>query len=145
MNAALDAQALSLVKQTAPVLKAQTAAINQQVYANLAAEHPSAHELLRQANFPPLAAIVASYVASLDNLEPFLRYAPKIARVHQRIDLQEVHFDMLGKALQSALHSVLGASVEEDALLAWGAAYQHLAAILIRLQRELPPLPTTSE
>lgn len=145
MNAALDAQTLSLVKQTAPALKAQAAAINQQVYANLAAEHPAAHDLLRQANFPPLAAIVASYAASLDNLEPFLRHAPKIARVHQRIDLQDVHFDMLGKALQDALHSVLGTSVAEDTLLAWGAAYHHLAAILIRLQRELPPLPTTSE
>ena len=142
MSLALDTQAASLIRQSAPLLKAHGPAINQRLYALLAAHHPAAHALLQRADFPPLAAVVASYAASVDDLEPFLRHAPKIARVHQRIGLQEAHFDMLGSALQDAIGDVLGPLVPAEALSAWGAAYQQLAVILIRLQRELPPLPT---
>ena len=143
MSTALDAQAASLVKYSAPLLKTHSAAINQRLYAILAERYPSAYELLQRADFPPLAVVVVSYATSVDNLEPFLHYAPKIARVHQRIGLQEVHFDMLGSALLEALHAVLGERVTPATLPAWGALYRQLAAILIRLQRELPPLPST--
>lgn len=143
MSLALDAQAASLVKHSVPLLKAHGAAINQRLYATLAERHPAAHALLQRADFPPLAAVVASYAANADDLGPFLQHAPRIARVHQRIGLQEAHFDMLGSALQDALHAILGDRVPAATLCAWNALYRQLAVTLIHLQRELPPLPST--
>ncbi|MBD9415738.1 hypothetical protein IB234_14345 [Pseudomonas sp. PDM16] len=147
MSTALDAPAAGLIKQSAPLLRQHGAAINRRLYDTLAQHYPSAYALLERTDFPPLASVVASYAASVDNLEPFLRHAPKIARVHQHIGLQEAHFDMLGSALQDALKTVLADLAPPAALAAWAEAYRQLAVILIRLQRELPalPAPTPSE
>lgn len=144
----IDEASIQLIRQTASTIKARNRVINQQVYANLASHYPAAHALLLQAGSPPLAGIVANYAASIDNLAPFLQYAPKIARVHQRIDLQEAHFEMLGNALFDAFQQALGDALSVAALQAWRRAYDDLAAILIRLQRELPsaqPAPLMSE
>lgn len=98
-----------------------------------------------RAGLPPLASIVASYAASIehrassiDNLGPFLNHAPKIARVHQRIDLQEEHFAMLADALFPAFRQALGTELlSEAAMQAWRSAYEQLANTLIKLQKEI--------
>lgn len=138
---AIDDVAVRLIKQSAGAIKAQSAEINRLAYQHLDTHHPAAHALLLHAGLPPLAGIVVSYAASIDNLEPFLKHAPKIARVHQRIDLQEEHFAMLASALFVALRQALDREALSDAAIqAWRSAYDQLATTLIKLQRELPAL-----
>ncbi|MDP3817066.1 globin domain-containing protein [Pseudomonas sp.] len=135
---ALDNAAIQLIKQSAAAIKGQSAEINRLVYQNLNQYHPTAYALLQRAGLPPLASIVASYAASIDNLEPFLKHAPKIAQVHHRIDLQEEHFEMVASALFTAFRQVLDRETLCDAAIqAWRSAYEQLANTLIRLQREL--------
>ena len=136
---ASDDAAIRLIKHSAAAIRGQAAEINRLVYQNLEAHHPTAYALLQQAGLPPLASIVASYAANIDNLEPFLKHAPRIARVHQRIDLQEAHFEMVASALFTALRQALDREALPDtAIQAWRSAYDQLANILIRLQKELP-------
>jgi len=136
---AIDDAAIQLIKHSAAAIRGQAAEINRLVYQNLEAHYPTAYALLQQAGLPPLASIVASYAASIDNLEPFLKHAPRIAQVHQRIDLREEHFAMVASALFAALRQALDRETLCDtAIQAWRSAYDQLANILIRLQKELP-------
>jgi hemoglobin-like flavoprotein len=135
---AIDDTAVQLIKQSAAAIKAQAQHINQLVYQYLDKHYPTAYALLQQAGLPPLANIVASYAANIDNLEPFLKHAPKIAQVHHRIDLQEEHFEMVASALFAAFRQALDREALSDAAMqAWRSAYDRLAEILIQLQREL--------
>jgi hemoglobin-like flavoprotein len=138
MSMALDITATQLIKQSAAAIKGQSAEINRLVYQNLNQDYPAAYALLQQAGLPPLASIVASYAASIDNLEAFLKHAPKIAQVHHRIDLQEEHFAMVASALFTAFRQALDRETLSDAAIqAWRSAYDQLANTLIRLQREI--------
>lgn len=134
----IDDTAVQLIKQSAGAIKAQAQQINQLVYEHLDKHHPTAYALLQRAGLPPLANIVAGYAANIDNLEPFLKHAPKIAQVHHQIDLQEEQFEMVASALFAAFHQALDREALSDASMrAWRSAYDHLANILIELQRQL--------
>lgn len=145
----LDAHAIQLIQQTTAAIKQQTAAINTLTYQHLKRDHPSAYTILAKAKLPPLGSVVASYAASIDNLEPFLRHAPNIARVHQRVQLRPEHFDMLGDSLFSAMRQVLDPQqLSTEALAAWRGAFAQLAATLIELQARLEnpaALPATAD
>ncbi|WP_137888580.1 globin domain-containing protein [Pseudomonas sp. 2FE] len=135
---AIDNTAVQLIKQTAGAIREKSQEINQLVYENLSKDHKPAYAILQRAGLPSLAGIVASYAASIDNLEPFLKHAPKIARMHHRINLQEEHFEMVANALFSAFRQALGTeAISEAAIHAWRCAYEHLANTLITLQKEI--------
>ena len=146
----LDAHSVQLIKQTTAAIRQQTAAINTQTYRNLQRDHPQAYAILAKAKLPPLGSVVAGYAAGIDNLEPFLRHAPNIARVHQRVQLRPEHFAMLSDALFSAMREVLEPQqLSDEALAAWRGAFAQLAATLIELQARLEPInavaPSTAD
>ncbi len=134
----LDTSIIDLIRQTAPLIRTQAQTLNHNVYQALQRSHGDAYAKLSSAGHPPLAGIIAGYAGSLDNLDGFHRAVPRIAQTHQQIQLQARHFDMLHGALLEALRLTFDRQqLPEAALHAWSQAFQHLADILIRAQREL--------
>lgn len=141
----LDEHSVQLIKQTTALIRQHSAAINEQTYRDLQRDHPPAYAILARAKLPPLGTVVAGYAASIDNLEPFLRHAPNIARVHQQVQLRPEHFAMLSAALFGAMRQVIGPQqLPEAALDAWRGAFAQLAATLIELQARLESASATS-
>lgn len=134
----LDTATLDLIRQTAPLIRAQAQALNDNVYQALRNSHGEAYAKLAAAGHPPLGGVIAGYAGTLDRPDGFHRAVPRIALIHQQVQLQAQHFDMLHDALLDALRLTFDRQqLPEPALHAWGQAFEHLADLLIRAQRDL--------
>lgn len=140
----LDSSIRTLVKATAPVLKAHGVALTRHFYARMFEHNPELKAIFNQghqrsgAQQQALAMAVAAYAEHIDNpgvLAPVLQL---IAHKHVSLGIRREHYAIVGKHLLASIREVLGAEAATDELIAaWAAAYGQLADLLIGMEEGL--------
>lgn len=132
-----SAQAMTIVKATAPVIEKHGVAITTAMYKRLflnkeveamfdRAAQDSGEQPRRLAN-----AILA-YAKNIDKLEALTAAVERMVQRHVETGVKAEHYPYVAEALLPAIRDVLGADVATDEVLAaWGEAYWMLADILI--------------
>lgn len=137
-----SAQAMAIVKATAPVIEKHGVAITTAMYARLfqnkeveamfdRAAQDSGEQPKRLAN-----AILA-YAKNIDKLDALTAAVDRMVQRHVETGVKPEHYPYVAEALLPAIREVLGEEVATDAVLAaWGEAYWMLADILISAEAQ---------
>jgi len=160
----LSADAVAIVKATAPVLAEHGAAIIGHFYRHLHHDHPELELLFNPANQgtgegktrasqqeafrgdffgregAPGAALtnaVYGYAASLDDLPALKSTVMRIAHKHASLDVRPEHYPIIGQYLLASVKAVVGDAVTDETLDAWRQAYGVLADLFIEVERDL--------
>jgi nitric oxide dioxygenase/hemoglobin len=137
-----SAQAMTIVKSTAPVIEKHGVAITTAMYKRLfqnkeveamfdRAAQDSGEQPRRLAN-----AILA-YAKNIDKLEALTSAVERMVQRHVETGVKAEHYPHVAEALLPAIRDVLGSDVATDEVLAaWGEAYWMLADILIAAEAQ---------
>lgn len=125
----------TIVKSTAPLLKAKGEAITKAMYIILFSKYPEVEVLFKDSEpeqYKKLAAAVYAYAANIDQLDKLSAGIEKMANAHVRTNVKPEHYPMVADALLSAIVAVLGKDVATTEVIeAWTEAYLFLADVLI--------------
>jgi nitric oxide dioxygenase/hemoglobin len=137
-----SAQAMTIVKSTAPVIEKHGVAITTAMYKRLfqnkeveamfdRAAQDSGEQPRRLAN-----AILA-YAKNIDKLEALTSAVERMVQRHVETGVKAEHYPHVAEALLPAIRDVLGSDVATDEVLAaWGEAYWMLADIIIAAEAQ---------
>lgn len=134
---------MNVIKQSAPLLKAEGTQLVTVFYQNMIRQHP---ELLNQFNktnlmngSQPEALGATLYQAALhiDRLEQILPAVKQIAHKHVSVMVKKEQYPIVGYHLIEAMKEVFGLTEQDDTLLAWKAAYDIIANIFIKVETEI--------
>ncbi|MFJ5963951.1 globin domain-containing protein [Bacillus sp. NPDC093026] len=134
---------INTIKQSAPLLKAEGITLVTVFYQNMIRQHP---ELLHQFNKTnlmngsqpkALAAILYQAALHIDRIEELLPAMKQIAHKHVSVQVKKEQYPIVGYHLLEAMKDVFGLTDEDDTLLAWKAAYDVIANVLITIEAEL--------
>ena len=137
-----SAQAMAIVKSTAPALQKHGLAITQAMYARLFENAEIAAMFDRAAQESGeqprrLAGAILAYAKNIDRLENLGPAVQTMVARHVDTGVKPEHYPHVAAALLPAIREVLGAEVATDEVLnAWGEAYWMLADILISAEAQ---------
>jgi nitric oxide dioxygenase/hemoglobin len=137
-----SAQAIAIVKATAPALEQHGLAITTAMYARLFQNAEVAAMFDRAAQESGeqpkrLAAAILAYAKNIDKLGNLGAAVQRMVARHVETGVRPEHYPLVAEALLPAIRDVLGAEVATDAVLAaWGEAYWMLADILIAAEAQ---------
>ena len=138
----ISAEAMAIVKSTAPALEQHGVAITTAMYARLF-RNPEVAAMFDQAAQKSgeqpkrLAAAILAYAKNIDRLENLGAAVQRMVARHVETGVKPEHYPLVAGALLPAIREVLGAEVATDAVLAaWGEAYWMLADILIAAEAQ---------
>lgn len=137
-----SAQAMDIVKATAPALEKHGVAITTAMYARLFENEEIAALFDRAAQDSGeqpkrLAAAILAYAKNIDKLQNLGSAVSRMVARHVETGVKPEHYPHVANALLPAIRDVLGAEVATDAVLAaWGEAYWMLADILISAEAQ---------
>lgn len=137
-----SAQAMEIVKATAPALEQHGVAITTAMYARLF-ENADVAEMFdraaQESGEQPqrLAAAILAYAKNIDKLGNLGPAVQRMVTRHVDTGVKAEHYPLVAEALLPAIREVLGADVATDEVLgAWGEAYWMLADILIAAEAQ---------
>ncbi len=136
----ISKQTIKLVKSTSPLLKERGEEVTTRMYQILFSKYPETEVLFRNANNQPtkLATAICAYAENIDKLENLSDAVEIMAQRHVNVEIQPKHYPMVADSLLTAMTEVLGADVITDEVLsAWGEAYNFLADVLKKREKEL--------
>ncbi len=132
-----SAQAIAIVKATAPAIEQHGVAITTAMYARLL-QDPAVKAMFdaaaQESREQPrrLAGAILAYAKNIDKLENLGAAVQRMVSRHVDTGVKAEHYPLVAAALLPAIREVLGADVATDEVLgAWGEAYWMLADILI--------------
>jgi len=137
-----SAQAMEIVKATAPALEQHGVAITTAMYARLFQNADVAKMFDRAAQESGeqpqrLAAAILAYAKNIDKLGNLGPAVQRMVTRHVDTGVKAEHYPLVAEALLPAIRDVLGADVATDEVLgAWGEAYWMLADILIAAEAQ---------
>lgn len=137
-----SAQAMAIVKSTAPALQKHGTAITTAMYARLFenAEIEAMFDRAAQVSGEQpqrLAGAILAYAKNIDKLENLGPAVQTMVARHVDTGVKPEHYPHVAAALLPAIRDVLGAEVATDEVLAaWGEAYWMLADILIAAEAQ---------
>ncbi|CAN7262632.1 globin domain-containing protein [Phenylobacterium sp. LjRoot164] len=137
-----SAQAMAIVKSTAPALQKHGLAITTAMYARLFenAEIEAMFDRAAQVSGEQpqrLAGAILAYAKNIDKLENLGPAVQTMVARHVDTGVKPEHYPHVAAALLPAIRDVLGAEVATDEVLAaWGEAYWMLADILIAAEAQ---------
>lgn len=137
-----SAQAIAIVKSTAPLIEKHGVEITTAMYARLfqnkeveAMFDRAAQESGEQPR--RLANAILAYSKNIDKLDALTAAVERMVQRHVETGVKAEHYPYVAEALLPAIRDVLGAEVATDAVLAaWGEAYWMLADILIAAEAQ---------
>lgn len=134
----LTANQKALIQTTVPLLEQKGEHLARHFYALMFNTHPEVKALFNQthqatgAQAHALAQSVLAYARHINELSPLLPMIDRIVNKHVALQIQPHHYPIVGNSLLASIREVLGKEAATDEVLAaWGAAYQHLAGLLI--------------
>lgn len=136
----ISQQTREIVKSTTPLLKEKGEDVTTRMYQILFSKYPETEALFKNANNQPakLATAITAYAANIDKLENLGDAVEIMAQRHVSAVVKPEHYPMVADALLTAMTEVLGADVVTDEVSsAWGEAYNFLAGILKKREKEL--------
>jgi nitric oxide dioxygenase/hemoglobin len=137
-----SAQAMAIVKSTAPALQKHGLAITTAMYARLFENREIEAMFDRAAQVSGeqpqrLAGAILAYAKNIDKLENLGPAVQTMVARHVDTGVKPEHYPHVAAALLPAIREVLGAEVATDEVLAaWGEAYWMLADILIAAEAQ---------
>lgn len=137
-----SAQAMAIVKSTAPALQKHGLEITTAMYARLFDNAEIAAMFDRAAQVSGeqprrLAGAILAYAKNIDRLENLGPAVQTMVARHVDTGVKPEHYPHVAAALLPAIREVLGADVATDEVLAaWGEAYWMLADILIAAEAQ---------
>ncbi len=137
-----SAEAIAIVKSTAPLIEKHGVDITTAMYARLfqnkeveAMFDRAAQESGEQPR--RLANAILAYSKNIDKLDALSAAVERMVQRHVETGVKAEHYPYVAEALLPAIRDVLGADVASDAVLAaWGEAYWMLADILIAAEAQ---------
>ena len=142
MPTSLSPQTVDLVKSTAPALQAHGLAITTRMYERLFVD-PQIKALFdraaQQLGEQPkrLAAAILAFARNVDNPDALTDAVERIATRHVAVRILPEHYPAVADALLPAMKDVLGNSIDDRTLAAWGDAYWLLADMLKAREAQL--------
>jgi nitric oxide dioxygenase/hemoglobin len=137
-----SAQAIEIVKATAPGIERHGVEITSAMYRRLfqnAEVKAMFDQAAQQSGEQPrrLAAAILAYARNIDKLGNLGAAVQRMVTRHVETGVKPEHYPYVAQALLPAIREVLGADVATDAVLAaWGEAYWMLADILIAAEAQ---------
>ena len=137
-----SAQAIAIVKSTAPALERYGVEITTAMYARLFLNDEVKamfDEAAQSSGEQPrrLAAAILAYARNIDKLQNLGPAVQRMVARHVETGVKAQHYPIVAEALRPAIRDVLGAEVATDEVLAaWGEAYWMLADILIAAEAQ---------
>ena len=137
-----SAEAMAIVKATAPVIEKHGVAITTAMYARLfqnkEVEAMFDHAAQESGEQPRrLANAILAYAKNIDKLDALTSAVERMVQRHVETGVKPEHYPYVAEALLPAIREVLGADVATDEVLAaWGEAYWMLADILIAAEAQ---------
>ena len=138
----VSAQAMEIVKASAPALEKHGLAITTAMYARLFenAEIEAMFDRAAQTSGEQPKRLAAAILAYAKNIDKLQNLGPAVSRMvsrHIETGVKAEHYPHVANALLPAIRDVLGEEVATDEVLAaWGAAYWMLADILIATEAQ---------
>lgn len=136
----ISKQTIEIVKSTAPLLSDKGEDVTTRMYQILFSKYPETEVLFKNANNQPakLAMAITAYAANIDKLENLDKAVEVMAQRHIGAEVKPEHYPMVADALLTAMTEVLGPDViTDDVSSAWAEAYNFLAEILKKREKEL--------
>jgi nitric oxide dioxygenase len=139
----ISEQTIRIVKATAPVVAVHAEAITRRFYRLMFAGDPVTKDYFNPAHQQAgdqqraLAGAICAYAANIDNLAALGPAVELIAQKHCSLGILAEHYPIVGKHLLVAIKDVLGDTMSEKVLAAWGEAYGLLAKIFIDREAEI--------
>lgn len=139
----VSADAMAIVKATAPALEQHGVAITTAMYARLFQNAEVAamfDQAAQKSGEQPkrLAAAILAYAKNIDRLENLGAAVQRMVMRHVETGVKPEHYPLVAGALLPAIREVLGEDVATDEVLAaWGEAYWMLADILIAAEAQV--------
>jgi nitric oxide dioxygenase/hemoglobin len=137
-----SAQAMEIVKATAPAIEKHGVEITTAMYARLF-RNPEVEAMFdraaQESGEQPqrLAAAILAYAKNIDRLGNLGPAVQRMVSRHVETGVKPEHYPLVAEALLPAIREVLGAEVATDEVLAaWGEAYWMLADILIAAEAQ---------
>lgn len=137
-----SAEAMAIVKATAPVIEkhgvAITTAMYSRLFQNKDVEAMFDHAAQESGEQPRrLANAILAYAKNIDKLDALTSAVERMVQRHVETGVKPEHYPYVAEALLPAIREVLGADVATDEVLAaWGEAYWMLADILIAAEAQ---------
>lgn len=137
-----SAQAIAIVKATAPAIESHGVEITTAMYARLFRNQEVAAMFDRAAQESGeqprrLAGAILAYARNIDKLQNLGAAVQRMVARHVETGVKAEHYPLVAEALLPAIREVLGADVATDEVLAaWGEAYWMLADILISAEAQ---------
>lgn len=134
---------IDTVKATIPVLASAGTAITEHFYNRMFTHNPELKDVFNmshQATGRQPAALfnaIAAYATHIDNLEVLTGAVMRIAHKHTSFNIQPDQYAIVGHHLIETLRELLGDAFTPEIEEAWGAAYQQLADIFIKVEGDL--------
>lgn len=137
-----SAQAMEIVKATAPALEKHGVAITTAMYARLF-QNPEIEAMFdraaQESGEQPrrLAGAILAYARNIDKLQNLGPAVQRMVTRHVETGVKAEHYPHVAAALLPAIREVLGEEIATDEVLAaWGEAYWMLADILIAAETQ---------
>jgi nitric oxide dioxygenase/hemoglobin len=137
-----SAQAIAIVKATAPAIEQHgveiTTAMYKRLFQNAEVEAMFDKAAQESAEQPRrLAGAILAYAKNIDKLGNLGAAVQRMVTRHVETGVKPEHYPYVAAALLPAIREVLGADVATDEVLAaWGEAYWMLADILISAEAQ---------
>ena len=137
-----SAEAIAIVKSTAPALERYGVEITTAMYARLFLNDEVKamfDEAAQSSGEQPrrLAAAILAYARNIDKQQNLGPAVQRMVARHVETGVKAQHYPIVAEALLPAIRDVLGAEVATDEVLAaWGEAYWMLADLLIAAEAQ---------
>ncbi len=138
----ISAEAMQIVKATAPAIEKHGLAITTAMYARLF-KNPEIEAMFdraaQESGEQPrrLAGAILAYAKNIDKLQNLGSAVQRMVSRHIETGVKPEHYPHVAEALLPAIREVLGEDVATDEVLAaWGEAYWMLADILIAAEAQ---------
>lgn len=143
----LSEQTKAIIKSTAPVLQKHGKDITARMYQIAFSQRPEykryfentwmKHPLDGGPQPARLAEAVCAYALNIDNLDALKGPLEHIAHKHTNTRVIAEQYPVIGACLLQAIRDVLGSAATPEVMTAWGEAYNFLADVLIKREKEI--------
>lgn len=138
----LSSETIAIIKSTAPALRQHGVAITTRMYDRLFVD-PAIKALFdeaaQQTGEQPkrLAAAILAFAENADKLGALVPTIERMAARHVETNVRPEHYPAVANALLPAIKDVLGDTIDDAVLGAWGEAFWFLADVLIARETAL--------
>ena len=139
----LNQNTIDIIKSTVPALKEHGVEITTTFYNRMFESNPEIKAMFnmdKQASGEQpkaLAMAVLAAAQNIDNLEAILPAVEKMCRAHVNSSVKAEHYPIIGENLLAAIKEVLGDAATEEVLTAWAKAYEVIAEIFIKIEKDM--------